>query len=107
MDTVCVDRAIAQQSVSVVHVEVAAGVWKRSFHRGDVREVLRQVTVDEGVRKVRGEPPGALELRLGGSHSEARCDRVQQSLATVPCFQQLTRVTLTGRGGVAQILRAV
>ena len=65
------------------------------------------MTVNQGVRKVLGEPPGALELRLGRSHSESRRDRVQQSLATMPRFQQLTRVTLAGPGGVAQILRAV
>src|SRR5215468_6549977 len=107
MDAMRVDRTLAQQTIAVIHVEVAACLRKQLLHPRDFIEVLGNVRLDEGIRVVRGEPRDARQLCVRGSGSEARGDRVQQSIPTMPRLEQLACVTLTNLGGVAQILRAV
>ena len=107
VDAVRVDRALAKQAVAIVYVEVAAGLRKQALHPGHFIEVLGDMRLDEGIRIIGGEPSGARQLRVGGSRREARGDRVQQSLASMPCREEFACGTLAGLGGIAQILRAV
>src|SRR2546426_12483733 len=71
VDAVRIDRALAQQSITVIHVEIAARAREQLSNPSDLVEAFRRVTLDQGVRKILRQASGALQLRLGGSRGEA------------------------------------
>jgi len=59
-----VDGTVAQQPVMIVDIQIAARGRKEAAYPGDFVVILRQMTVDEGIRKISREFACHLELRL-------------------------------------------
>ena len=100
-------RALTQQLVVVVHVQITFAFREQRFNPFDFLKVLADVGVQVNVRVFCEQFACQGQLLRGAGRGEARGDGVMQTALAVPAFDQLLALGVAGFCGVCQIVRRI
>ncbi len=100
-------RALADQPVVVVDVQVALALGEQRLDPFDLRLVLGEVGVHVQAGVFAIELAGQLQLLGGAGGGEARGHCVVQAALAVPALDQCLAVGIAGFGGVGEVVRGV